>query len=220
MSIGERIYSIRADSGLNQSEFAKELSTSQSHISNIEQGKKGLSASLRKLICFTFSVREEWLLTGEGEKYNSSIQDRLEALEAYYEGKEKNVREKLDALEIAADLYSIYPLISLSCESLSRFLSLFKNSEFCKMFNVIALAYRHQNELLEGEEMYSFLKIAVCLAENQVIMPLDRKVQKETLKDFEDHPTTKYLADLKKGLAIETNVLKNSLDQKSAGNNE
>ena len=217
MTIGERISSIRSDSGLSQSEFAVELSTSQSHISNIEKGKKGLSVPLRKLICFTFSVNEEWLLTGEGEKYNSSIQERLDALVSYYDGDDKNALKKLDAIEAAAELYAIYPSISLSCESVNGFLSLFKDDEFCKMFNIVVLAYRHQRELLEGQEMYTFLKTAICLSENQVVMPLDKEIQEKSLKDFSENPTSKYLADLKNGIMIEANILEH---MKSHGTND
>lgn len=209
MTIGDRVAEIRKDSKLNQSEFAESINTSRSHLANVEKGRKELSSPLRKLICFAFSVNEDWLLTGEGEKYNSSIEDRFRVLESYYEGKDKSGVEKLDAFDLAAELYSIYPSISLSCESLGAFLSLFNSEEFCRVFNTIALAYRHQLELLEGKEIYTFLKTAVDLAEKQVITPLDMEIQEAALKDYSNHPTTKYFTNLKKGLLIERSVLDN-----------
>lgn len=204
MTIGERIATIRKDSGLSQSDFAEELSISQSHISNIEKDKKGLSISLQKLICYTFNVNENWLLTGEGEKYNLSMKDRDNAIAAYFDKSDRTAGEKIDAIDVAAELYSVYPEISLSCESVKQFLSLFNNSEFCAMFNIIVLAYRHQDELLEGKEIYEFIKTAIHLAEKQVIIPIDKEVQEISLEKFKKQPLTKYLADLKKGLSLET----------------
>ena len=65
-----RLKELRKALSLKQGEFAQRISTTQGHISDIENGRKELSDRTIKLICLEFGVNEDWLRTGEGEMYN------------------------------------------------------------------------------------------------------------------------------------------------------
>ena len=64
--ISERIKQIRKEAGLTQAEFAKRALLSVDGVSQIERGVYPPSAKSIELICREFSVRREWLETGEG----------------------------------------------------------------------------------------------------------------------------------------------------------
>lgn len=69
MNEHERLKELRKALGEKQGEFAKRISTTQGHISDIENGRKSLSERTAKLICLEFNVNEEWLRTGKGEMF-------------------------------------------------------------------------------------------------------------------------------------------------------
>lgn len=68
---GERLKQLRNRLDIKQGDFAKKISTTQGHISDIENGRKNLSERTIKLICLENwngkSVNEEWLRTGQGD---------------------------------------------------------------------------------------------------------------------------------------------------------
>lgn len=68
----ERLKAIRKTLGLNQTEFAKHLGITQTAYSMIENGNRPLAKKYIKVICSTFNVSENYLLTGEGETFASS----------------------------------------------------------------------------------------------------------------------------------------------------
>ncbi|GEM_PF-5261016 len=55
--------------GLTQTQFAQRIYRDKSTISKIESSEIELSPSMRSAICNEFGVREEWILTGKGEKF-------------------------------------------------------------------------------------------------------------------------------------------------------
>lgn len=69
----KRIKAIRNALKMNQKEFAKHLGLGQSTLAMIEVGKRTFSDKHVKVICATFNVNEEWLRTGKGEMFNSSL---------------------------------------------------------------------------------------------------------------------------------------------------
>ena len=69
MNVHTRIAAVIADSGLSKTAFAQRLGLSQSYVSNVALGTKVPSDRTIADICREFSVREEWLRTGEGEMY-------------------------------------------------------------------------------------------------------------------------------------------------------
>ena len=68
---GERLKQLRNELDIKQGDFAKKISTTQGHISDIENGRKNLSERTIKLICLENwngkTVNEEWLRTGKGD---------------------------------------------------------------------------------------------------------------------------------------------------------
>lgn len=79
MTDGERIKELRKALEIRQGDFAKKLSTTQGHISDIENGRKNLSDRTIKLICLEDwngrTVNEDWLRTGEGEMFIKMTRD-------------------------------------------------------------------------------------------------------------------------------------------------
>lgn len=65
----DRLKEIRTDKGFRVQQFADTLGVSKSNIESYEYGRRSPSDAFIKLICNRFSVNEEWLRTGEGEKY-------------------------------------------------------------------------------------------------------------------------------------------------------
>ena len=76
MTIGERITLLRTKyfcsttgKAMSMETFGNKLNLTKSIISQIESEKAVLTERTRKAICREFNVREEWLLTGEGEPF-------------------------------------------------------------------------------------------------------------------------------------------------------
>lgn len=70
---GERLKLLRQALGIRQGDFASKISTTQGHISDIENGRKNLSERTIKLISLENwdgkLVNEEWLRNGVGEMF-------------------------------------------------------------------------------------------------------------------------------------------------------
>jgi transcriptional regulator with XRE-family HTH domain len=88
--IGKRLETLMKVLEMKSGDFAKKAEISQSLISNITAGKNGPSKSTVSLICRTYGVNKEWLLTGDGEMFISPdgrlenlAPDEKELLEAY-----------------------------------------------------------------------------------------------------------------------------------------
>lgn len=63
----ERFKEIRTLLKMKQGDFAKEIKTTQGHVSDIENKRKGVSDRVIEIICLKFNVDEHWLRTGEGD---------------------------------------------------------------------------------------------------------------------------------------------------------
>ena len=77
-TIGARIRSLRKSVGLNQTEFGRRIGLKQTAIGLYENGVRNVSKQSIALIASTFHVREDWLLTGEGERDALALNDILE----------------------------------------------------------------------------------------------------------------------------------------------
>lgn len=198
MEIGDRVVIIRKDAGLNQEEFSRRLMVSRSHISNVEKGRKELSASLRKLLCMEFFVNEDWLLTGKGERYNQAAIDALELEEAGRGRKDRYGIEKSEALQSAAWLYSIYPNVAASCSSVEQFLMLFGDTEFCELFNTIAAMYQLKvaDPRGKGAEIFDAIKLLVSQVSNRSNMKELLNVADNNIKMHNGKNVTKYLQQM------------------------
>lgn len=73
ISESERLKQLRKALNMKQGDFAEKISTTQGHISDIENGRKSLSDRTSKLICLEEwngkKVNEEWLQSGKGEMF-------------------------------------------------------------------------------------------------------------------------------------------------------
>lgn len=67
--MNERIKILRLDLSLTQSEFGEKLGISQNYVWMIEKGDRVPSDRTVADICRVFGVNEDWLRTGQGEKY-------------------------------------------------------------------------------------------------------------------------------------------------------
>ena len=74
---GERLKLLRQALGIRQGDFANKISTTQGHISDIENGRKNLSERTIKLISLENwdgkFVDEDWLRTGNGEMFKERL---------------------------------------------------------------------------------------------------------------------------------------------------
>lgn len=78
MSINQRVKQVRQSLNLSQAKFAQALSISNGYIAGIELGHNHVNDRIVKLICFTYSVSEHWLKTGEGEMFYEKPNQLLE----------------------------------------------------------------------------------------------------------------------------------------------
>ncbi len=75
--ITERFKQIRLSQNLTQQEFADLLVFSQSHLAEIEKGKKEPSRKVLLALITQFHVNINWLLTGKGEMYLDEKQEDM-----------------------------------------------------------------------------------------------------------------------------------------------
>lgn len=75
MKICERFKEIRSYLKMKQGDFAKEIKTTQGHVSDIENKRKGVSDRVIEIICLKYGVNENWFRTGEGDMYLGDSRD-------------------------------------------------------------------------------------------------------------------------------------------------
>ncbi len=66
--IGQRIRSFRLSKNLTQAELAESLDVSTNYISEIENGKKGMSQDTLCRLCLTYHLSADFLLFGKCEE--------------------------------------------------------------------------------------------------------------------------------------------------------
>ena len=84
MTVNERIKEIRQQKNISQREFAKAVYVSNGYLSEIETGQKEVNDRLIHLISNTFSVNKNWLLTGEGQMFNSTSEEKMERMASLF----------------------------------------------------------------------------------------------------------------------------------------
>lgn len=57
----ERFKDVRLSLKMKQGDFAKEIKTTQGHVSDIENKRKNVSDRVIEIICLKFNINEEWL---------------------------------------------------------------------------------------------------------------------------------------------------------------
>ena len=64
-----RIKEIRLEMNLSQREFAEKINVARNTLSGYESGSTSIPRRSQLDICDKFNINEEWLVTGQGEKY-------------------------------------------------------------------------------------------------------------------------------------------------------
>ena len=77
----ERLKEVRKALNMKQGDFAKELSITQGHLSDLENGRKEVSERLINILVLKFNISEDWLRTGKGDMFNPMSED--EELDLY-----------------------------------------------------------------------------------------------------------------------------------------
>lgn len=78
--MNERIRYLREKIGLSRAAFGQKIGVSGDVINNLERGRVEIKEPMIKLICFEFSINEEWLRTGSGEIKVKNPSDTMEQL--------------------------------------------------------------------------------------------------------------------------------------------
>ena len=76
----ERIRDLREEIGLSRAAFGQRLGVSGDVINNLERGRVEIKEPMIKLICSEFSVNEEWLRTGIGDKKLHTASNTMDQL--------------------------------------------------------------------------------------------------------------------------------------------
>lgn len=92
MSLGDRIREMREDQGLNQSELAERVGTSQSTISQLEKGKRNPSYRTLQSVADALGVSVSYLL---GEEELEELSEEEEAFFREYRGLSEDARRQL-----------------------------------------------------------------------------------------------------------------------------
>lgn len=69
--MNSRVKLVRDHLNLKQNEFAEKLGIRQSSLSSIENVSVNVSDRVFKDVCLAFNVNKEWLITGNGEMFNT-----------------------------------------------------------------------------------------------------------------------------------------------------
>lgn len=75
LEVCERFKQIRKSLNMKQGVFADKIKTTQGHVSDIENKRKGVSDRVIEIICLKFNINEEWLRSGTGEMHSIKTDD-------------------------------------------------------------------------------------------------------------------------------------------------
>lgn len=108
MKQGERLKEARKALGLTLEKFGSSLGLKKSALSLIENGRNDLTEANARAICREYHVNYKWLTTGEGEMFQDSDNDVIEAIEQIMAGENEFYKSlfrafaKLDDSELIA----------------------------------------------------------------------------------------------------------------------
>ena len=84
MSISKRIKHLRQTLNMSQAEFAKAIYISNGYIAELECEHRRVNDRIIHLISLTFSVKEKWLRTGEGDMFFNTSGEKLQRMVSLY----------------------------------------------------------------------------------------------------------------------------------------
>jgi len=93
--ICERLKEIRTSLKMKQGDFAKEIKTTQGHVSDIENKRKGVSDRVIEIICLKYGVNEEWFRFGTGEMYQYTNTDDYSEISTLIGEKDHKARQAI-----------------------------------------------------------------------------------------------------------------------------
>lgn len=82
-NIHNRIILLRKNLNISQKEFSEKIGVAQTTFSSIELGECKIRPVYLIAICSIFNVNEKWLLTGQGEIFNTKKQFADEFFDLY-----------------------------------------------------------------------------------------------------------------------------------------
>lgn len=80
MTQGERLKIIRKELGLTMEKFGEKLGVTKATISRLEKNERNLTDQMTISICREYHVREEWLLNGSGDIFETTPSSTMEQL--------------------------------------------------------------------------------------------------------------------------------------------
>lgn len=69
LMICERFKKVRSFLNMKQGDFAKEIRTTQGHVSDIENGRKAVSDRVVEILSLKYNINEKWLRSGTGDMF-------------------------------------------------------------------------------------------------------------------------------------------------------
>lgn len=84
LSIGKQIKKLRKELDLTQQKFGERIGVKGNTIAQYELGRNEPIDAVLSLICREYNVNKDWLLTGEGEMFNTPSTDVLDQLARDY----------------------------------------------------------------------------------------------------------------------------------------
>jgi DNA-binding helix-turn-helix protein len=115
--MNERIKELRKALDLSGDKFGQSIGLSRMAISNIENGRYGVTEQTIITICNIYNVNEDWLRTGEGSMFNKTKEGFLAELQKQYSLTDFQVSLVKNYLELSdKDKASIDKFIASCCE--------------------------------------------------------------------------------------------------------
>lgn len=84
----DRIKALRKDQGLTQEKFAERLNIKRNTVATYEIGRNEPIDAVVSLICREFNVNENWLRTGQGDMYDTPMDDTALAASSILENED------------------------------------------------------------------------------------------------------------------------------------
>jgi transcriptional regulator with XRE-family HTH domain len=79
-TVNDRVKRVRLALKLSQAKFCRGIPLTSGHYAEMELGNRKVTARTVKLIAASYGVSEQYLKTGEGDMFESSVDPRLEEL--------------------------------------------------------------------------------------------------------------------------------------------
>ena len=90
--IGKRIRFFRKSLGLNQTDFGKPLGLKQAIIGQYETGVRNIPDRNIDILCKSYNINKNWLLTGQGEIQNQNCNNLLKELSQHQDLTELDIQ--------------------------------------------------------------------------------------------------------------------------------